>query len=316
MRFFLAGLVCALCVASHGMASADGTGVSEVVGIMAATGEEMPLVQRLARAVGPSEGVRILPIAGQGPVQSLTDLLQIKGVDAALVPADTLDYMTQNDLGEGVEGKLAYVVRLASLDLHLVARREIASFQDLAGRTIITGTTLGNSFVAGQTVLAGLDPPPRLLAGDGASALHAVASGQADATLIVGRKPLAELRDIPAESGLHFIALTEGGARHYAPSLLTAEDYPQLVANGQPVETLSTGLVLAVFNWAKGTPQFERPRTIARAILAALSRAGGEPDAINLAAEVPGWARHAAARDALSELSSTAPITSEQAVEN
>jgi hypothetical protein len=143
-----------------------------------------------------------------------------------------------------------------------------------------------------------------------------VASGQADAALIVGRKPLAELRDVPADSGLHFIALADGGASHYAPSLLTAEDYPQLVTGGQPVETLSTGLVLAVFNWAEGTPQFERPRTIARAILAALARAGGEPDAINLAAEVPGWARHAAASEALSELSSATSTTSEQAVEN
>jgi len=316
MRFFLAGLVCALCVASHGVASADGNKTPEVVGIMAATGEEMPLVQRLARAVGPSEGIRILPVAGQGPVQSLTDLLQIKGIDAAVVPADTLDFMAQNGLGDAIEDKLAYVVRLASLDLHLVARREIMSFDQLAGKTIVTGTTLGNSFVAGQTVLARLDPPPRFLAGNGASALHAVATGQADAALIVGRKPLAELRDVPAENGLHFVPLTDGGASHYAPSLLTAADYPQLVQDGQPVETLSTGLVLAVFKWPKGAPQFERPQYIARAILTALARAGDEPDAINLAAEVPGWARHAAASDALSNLSSATPNATEQAVEN
>ena len=101
-----------------------------------------------------------------------------------------------------------------------------------------------------------------------------------------------------------------------APAYAQGLGFGAGASGGQPVETLSTGLVLAVFNWAEGTPQFERPRTIARAILAALARAGGEPDAINLAAEVPGWARHAAASEALSELSSATSTTSEQAVEN
>jgi TRAP-type uncharacterized transport system substrate-binding protein len=47
----------------------------------------------LASMLDDGEKLRILPIVGRGSVQSLADILYLKGVDLGIVRSDTLDYL-------------------------------------------------------------------------------------------------------------------------------------------------------------------------------------------------------------------------------
>jgi TRAP-type uncharacterized transport system substrate-binding protein len=309
VRGALAGVTFAiLCLMNGSVAGAAGTDSkpnNATLGVLADTPDSFTLLQRLARAMDRDGNLRIVPMAGKGPVQSLTDLVNLRNVDAALIPSDTLAYMEKNGLIDGLTGKIAFVVRLAGLDIHVVARQGLNSLADLGGKTVVTGNTASESFVAGQFLIAGIQPPPKLLAGEDGDAVRAVADGRADAAIVMGRKPLAPLLALGARKGLHFIDVMqpEDLKETYAPALLSHEDYPQLIPAGRQVETVSSSLVIAVFNSKRGSPRYDRIHHLAEVLFVALQHGGDGDAGLNLAAAVPGWNRHAGADAALANMS-------------
>ena len=119
--------------------------------------------------------------------------------------------------------------------------------------------------------------------------------------LVAGKPaPLLRLRD--GSDGLHLLAIPLKAelASAYAPSRLTAKDYPGLVAADAPVDTVAVGVVLIAANL---TPNSERARNLANFVDAfftqfpTLLEPGHEAKwrEVNLAAELPGWQRFPAA---------------------
>ena len=109
------------------------------------------------------------------------------------------------------------------------------------------------------------------------------------------------LAALTSESGIHLLQVTAPGGLEdtYAPSLITADDYPKLVSAEQPVETISASLVIAAFNWKRGSPQYAKLRRLAEQLFTVLQPGSSSDASLNLAASVPGWKRHPAAEDAL-----------------
>jgi TRAP-type uncharacterized transport system substrate-binding protein len=261
----------------------------------------MPLLLRLAHAVDHENGLRILPMAGKGAVQTLTDLFYVRGVDAALVPSDTLAFMDRNGLLDTIGSKFAFVVRLYPLDVHVIAKSGINSLSDLDGKTVVVGPAASESYVAGQLLFGATGVSPKTMEASGPAAVRAVADGKADAAILVGRKPLPELKVVGSNSGLHLIDVgsPDGLQDIYAPSLVTHDDYPKLVTSEHPVETISAALIVAVLDKPRGTPQYARVQRFANGLFSALQRGDNEDASLNLAASVPGWNRHAAVESAL-----------------
>lgn len=292
-------LAFAVCAAWPALAaSARSKPGDAVVGVIADTPESFDVLLRLSRGLDHVKGLRVIPMAGKGPVQTLTDLVQLRGVDAALVTSDTLSYVESNNLLPGVKDKVSLLVRLGGLDVHVVARPDIASFDDLSGKTIATGSTGSASFVAAQMLSATAGISARSIVADGPDAVTAVIQGQADAAIIVGRTPLDALKDTTGVRLLS-IAMPEVLQDGYSPALLSHEDYPGLIAEGQTVETFSAALVVAAFNWKRGSPQYVRTKQFTEALFGALQPGNDNDASLNLAASVPGWTRNAAAEDAL-----------------
>ena len=178
MRLALAALLyCAAMAAAPVLAAERIT----AIGIMADNPEDFALAMRLASALDHKNGMRILPIAGKGPAQTLNDLVHLKGVDAAVMQSDALAYAMQNDLLDVAPSKISYVVKLASHDVLLLARKDVASLADLAGRRVATGSTADTSFIAAHLLLdgAGIAVEDVPLAGD--AAVAAVAAKVIDA---------------------------------------------------------------------------------------------------------------------------------------
>jgi TRAP-type uncharacterized transport system substrate-binding protein len=62
----------------------------------------------LASVLDDGDQMRVLPIVGRGSVQSIADILFLKGVDLGLMRADTLDYLER----KGYTGNIPRPVRL------------------------------------------------------------------------------------------------------------------------------------------------------------------------------------------------------------
>jgi uncharacterized protein len=270
------------------------------IGVMADTADDLGLAMRMAAAVDHQDGLRILPIAGKGPAQTLNDLIHLKGVDAAVLPADTLAYAAKEGLLDVAPAKLSYLLKLGTADVHLLARKDVATLSDLAGRRVAMGTTADSAFIAAHLLVqaAGIAVEDVPLAGD--AAISAVAEGSVDAAFLVGPKPLAALATLKPR-GLRLVPLAAAAeaATAYAPALLSSDDYPALIRKGETVETVSSALILAVFEWPRGSAQGQVIGRLAAGLFQALEPAGSAGAGLNFAATVPGWTRARAADDEL-----------------
>ena len=133
-------------------------------------------------------------------------------------------------------------------------------------------------------------------------ALAKLEQGDIAAVALVAGKPAPLLRVRDGSDGLHLLAVPMKGqlATAYAPTRLTAKDYPGLVGTDAPVDTVAVGVVLTAANL---TPGSERSRNVANFVDAfftqfpTLLEPGHEAKwrEVNLAAELPGWHRLPAA---------------------
>lgn len=286
MRSALAALLLGL------FASAAAAEPKTVIGMMADTPANFDVVMRLSAGLDHQSGLRILPIAGKGPLQTLNDLVHLKGIDAALLPADVLAYAQNNGLIDVAPEKLSFLVKLGSLDVHVLARKDVSSLEQLAGLRVAVGPATDPSYISAQVLLSAANVSVEEVPLGGANAVRAVAEGQADAAILVGEEPLAELSGLKARN-LHLIPVPALGpsAEYYAPALITYDDYPNLLKKGESVETVSTAVIVAVFEWPKGSPQSDVTGALADSLFRVLQPQGEQGAGLNLSASVPGWQR-------------------------
>ena len=75
---------------------------------------------------------RLLPVVDQGPLQNLTDLMLLRGIDMAIMQVDVLDYARQQNLTPSIEHSITYVTRLYNGEFHLLARQDVREVADLS----------------------------------------------------------------------------------------------------------------------------------------------------------------------------------------
>jgi hypothetical protein len=88
----------------------------------------------------------------------------------------------------------------------------------------------------------------------------------------------------------------------YLPSAFTSEEYPNLIAPGETVETLAASVLLAVFNWNPGTERYTKVARFVDALFSKVDEFYKPPrhpkwKEASITAVVPGWQRFKAAQD-------------------
>ena len=313
MRNALAALAIASMFAGTGPAISQSSGQiatlnQNTVGVMADTAGSLGLALNFARALDHENDLRLLPMAGKGPVQTLTDLLTLRGVDAAILPSDTLAYAVANQLLEGAPARVSFIARLASLDVHVLAGRHIKTLADLEGKRVAAGSTGSGSFIAASLIFPAMGVSIDEVPLADADAIAALKRGDVDAAVIVAPRPAAALLTLKPRDGLHLVGVPASGilADVYAPAILTAADYPKLLRKGESVETAASALVVAVFNAPRNSERYYKLRRFTEALFDSLNPEDGAAAGINLAAEVPGWKRYVAAQEWLDARRGTA----------
>ena len=275
------------------------------VGVIAGgvDGTYIRIAADLASVLDDGDALRVLPILGKGSVQNITDIMLLRGIDVGIVQSDALAYARGRRLVPGIDSMIQYIAKLYDEEIHILAHADIRTLQDLAGKTVNIDVPGSGTAMTAALVFGLLGIQPRMAQDTQDVALTRLRQGEIAAMVFIAGKPARLFSGVPAGSGLHFlpIAATPALIETYLPSTLGAADYPGLVPQGESVETIAVGAVMAVYAWQPGT---ERHRKVARFVEAFQSRFPAFLQAprhpkwkeVNLAAQVPGWTRFNAVR--------------------
>jgi uncharacterized protein len=244
--------------------------------------------------------VHIAPVGGGSPVQSISDLLNLKGVDAAVVPADVLPYLRRDARFGNVDTSIAYVAKLDQEEVHILARREIASLADLAGKRVNFDAPDSRASITGSVLFQALRISVQPVWLDAPRAIDQLRRGEIAAIVHVTKSPARLFFDVNWDDGVHFVPVpfTPEVARTYLPARLNPSDYPLLIGGGEagrgvPVATVAVPVVLAVNNRALEGRRFNQLSRLIDAVAAGLAAPSPNTAAMtaSAAAEVPGWRR-------------------------
>jgi uncharacterized protein len=149
-----------------------------------------------------------------------------------------------------------------------------------------------------------LQIPVRMTNDDQPTALEKLKKGEIAALVYVSGKPARLFSGIGADSDLHFVPVPTTAAlmETYLPAQFSHSDYPQLVGDDTPVETIAVGSVMASFGWQPSTERYKKVARFVDAFFSHFQEFQQPPrhpkwKDVNLAAQVPGWTRFAPAQD-------------------
>jgi hypothetical protein len=255
------------------------------------------IVESSPQRLGNTSSLRIAPPAGQGPVQNVIDLLNLGRADTAIVPSDVLAYLRDGRL-PGVDASIAYIKQLDQEEVHILARQNITSIADLAGKKVNFDLRDSRSFITASVLFRALRIDVQPVSLDQSRALQQLRQGEIAATVHVAKSPARLFFDLNWDDGVHFLPVpfTQEVSRAYLPARLAPADYPLLIGGGEagrgdPIATVAVPIVLAVNTRALET---EGDRDNSQSIDAASARVithQGSTSRPDLATEVPGWRR-------------------------
>lgn len=216
----------------------------------------------LASLLDNGDEMRVLPIIGRGSVQSIADILYLKGVDLGIMRADTLDYLERKGITSNLKSQFTYVTKLYNEEMHVVAPKSIRRLSDLEGKRVAVDLPNGGTFVTAITVFERLGIKPVYVYIEQRIAYEKLKKGEVDAVVAVQGSPSKAVSQISGEN-LHLVPVDYAPAlqQDYLPSELKAEDYPSLIAPGERVDTIAVPAILAAYNWPANS---ERHRKVAR----------------------------------------------------
>src|ERR1700731_793516 len=213
----------------------------------------------LASVLDDGNKLRVLPIVGRGSVQSVADILFLQGVDLGIVRADTLDYLERKGFAKDIKKQFSYITKLYNEEMHVIASKSIRNLNDLDGKTISVDLPNGGTFVTALTVFERLGLKPNVVYIEQPIALEKMRNGEIDAVIVTGGKPY---KSVSAFKDDRFHLVTVDYAKplqtDYLPATLNSKDYPNLIADGEKVDTIAVPAVLAAYNWAPNTDRYRK----------------------------------------------------------
>jgi TRAP-type uncharacterized transport system substrate-binding protein len=265
-------------------------------------GISVRMAEDLASVINDGATRRLVPVVGAGSLANLGDLKHLHGIDMAILQIDALDYAKEQRLSPGIEGSVTYIAKLHNEEFHLLARREIQSVADLANQKVNVDLRDSGTAITAGRLFSMLKLPVTMTNDRQEVALEKLKRGELAALALVSGRPAPFFYNLKADGGLHLLAVPFNSrlAAGYVPTRLTSADYPGLVAEDLPIETVAVGVVLVVANLEQ-IP--ERYRNVANFVDAfftgfqSLLEPGHHPkwQEVNISAELPGWRRYAPA---------------------
>jgi hypothetical protein len=126
--------------------------------------------------------------------------------------------------------------------------------------------------------------------------------GEIDAVIVCGGKPYKSVASFK-DDRFHLVTVDYDKPLQgdYLPATLSAKDYPNLIAEGEKVDTIAVPAVLAAYNWAPNTDRYRKLANFVDAFFAKFPTFQNPPfhpkwKEVSLSAPLAGWNRLPAAQ--------------------
>jgi len=121
--------------------------------------------------------------------------------------SDVFEYFRTQRKTPNLENRIHYIIRLPVSEMHVLARDEIKSIEDLRGKKVNFGPAGSASSLTGSIVFQRLGVQVEQVLFDNPTALQKLKSGEIAALVRVIGKPIDFFAKIPPNSGLHFVPI-------------------------------------------------------------------------------------------------------------
>ena len=157
------------------------------------------------------DGLRVLPVLGVGGLQTMEDVLFLKGIDMGVVDEDNLRLLKKRDpaLHAGIEQRVHYITQLYNNEFHVVARKDIQTFHDLRGKKVSFNLKNSQTEVTADAIFAMLNIEVERVNYDNNEAMMKLREGDIAAMIVVSGAPQSALTRFKKEDGVHLLGLDE-----------------------------------------------------------------------------------------------------------
>jgi len=273
----------------------------------------------MARVLDDDATIRVLPVLGKGPVRNVVDILYLKSIDMGAVAADVPEFYKLQYKVPDITSRLRYIAKLYHNELHVIAPTSIKSIFDLAGKRIVAQTDVG--YYTAKVVFARLGIKASFdFRTDDARSIQKIIDGEADAYITSTGKVFPLGRAIKNENrALHLVPVPYDRRLQdlYLPTTLSGEEYPNLLAPDQTIDTIATSVLLASFNWPENTERYNRVARFVDVFFSRIEEFHKPPrhpkwKEASISLTVPGWQRFKAADDWLARNRRTPAVEAER----
>jgi TRAP-type uncharacterized transport system substrate-binding protein len=252
--------------------------------------------------------LRVLPVLSRGAVSNVFDILNLQGIDMGLTESIMIDHYKKLDPVKygNIDQRIQYITKLANTEFHIITKRDIKDLRELAGKKVDFYVKESGTALVGQTLFSLLNIPVEPVFSFADEAQQKLKSGEIAASARASTAPGPFQQIYKEEDNLHLIPIDSSLPGYdklrakYVPAVLTHEQYPALIPEGQSVPTIANATILAVYAWPENTDRYRKVANFVNKFFDNIEQFMLEPRHprwrdVNLAAEVPGWTRFKAA---------------------
>jgi TRAP-type uncharacterized transport system substrate-binding protein len=203
-----------------------------------------------------------------------------------------------------IRERITYLLSLFPSELHIFVRPEIKSLADLAGKKVNFNTQGTAAAYSGPLIFSrlGIDVEKTFIPHP--VALEQMKRGEIAGVVFVTSKPVDAFAKGKWDDGFKFLPVDFGPKfeDYYLPTALESADYPNLIAKGEKIPTISVPTILASFNWRPNSPRYRRVARFTEELFGRIDKlqsAGFDAKwkDVNIDNRVPGLERFRAAQE-------------------
>lgn len=265
-------------------------------GLTYPNGEISKAITELAVELDASRKLRLLPIMGSAGVANVRDLLHFRGADLAIINSDVFALKEVSELYPGAQEKLRYITKLRAQKVVLLARKDIAAVDQLAGKKILVFGPEATAKHSASTIFDRLAVNATIThVPDGADGQI----GDAAAMFFFHTDTSWLPRDLAASGEFHLIPVPMNDAlsAYYQEAEIKPGELGAY-SGSEAIATIKTDTVLATFDWLPKHGRYPDVTAFIDGLFAAIPkfRSNGrlpiwhETDP---QAKVPGWKQYA-----------------------
>jgi len=281
-------------------------------------GSLLTLAYDMSAVLDDEDTLRVLPVIGKGGYQNIIDVLVLRGVDLGITQSTIMAHLkASQEFGPGLENKLAYITTLYNEPMHVFVGPGINSLSDLNGKKCNYSDPGSGTQFSTRLIFKRLNINCAEVNLGQADGYLKVKSGELAATILIGGKPTPSFSKFSKEGGGKLLSMPYPAELedYFFPTTFTHKDYPNLIAEGETVQTIAGSAVLVSFNWPREGDRYRRVAKFSEALFSKFDQFQKPPRhpgwrETNISAPLKGWKRFPAAQEWLDRNQSAAATSS------